>query len=103
MAEASTLEPCPFTWILDDLAVGGTIPSGVAGGLARSGVGAVINVTTDGSEAEEFVACGSPRSQSPVVAVSVPPAFLVHPRSVSKSSKKTAFEGGALTAKTRSS
>ena len=53
MAEASTLEPCPFTWILDDLAVGGTIPSGVAGGLARSGVGAVINVTTDGSEAED--------------------------------------------------
>ena len=52
MAEASTPEPCPFTWILDDLAVGGTIPSGVAGGLARSGVGAVINVTTDGSEAE---------------------------------------------------
>ncbi len=51
----------------------------------------------------ESVASGSPRSQSPVVAVSVPPGFLVQPRSISKSSEKTMVDAGVSTAKTRSS
>src|SRR3954462_1712820 len=42
----------------------------------------------------EFVACGTPRSHWPVVAVSVPAGLVVQPLLVSKSSKKTVTGGG---------
>src|SRR4051794_5782741 len=43
----------------------------------------------------ESVASGSPRSQAPLVAVSVPPGLTVQPRFVSKSSDQTVVPGAA--------
>ena len=49
-----------FTWILDDLAVGGSFPRGAAARIARDfGVGAVIDVRLEESDRpEELAACG---------------------------------------------
>jgi hypothetical protein len=59
MAEANAPRgPCRFTWILDDLAVGGAVPGGAAAELARTGIGAVVNVALDNAEAGAFAACG---------------------------------------------
>src|SRR4029079_16047841 len=49
----------------------------------------------------EVVASGLPRSQRPVVAVSVPLGFRVQPRLVSKLSKKTVTAPGGLTVSDR--
>ena len=52
----------------------------------------------------DAVDSGSPRSQRPAVAVSVPLAFAVQPSAVSKLSKKTVVTGAPpATANTRSS
>ena len=49
-----------FSWILEDLAVGGSFPRGVAASIARDcGVGAVIDVRLeDRDRPEELAACG---------------------------------------------
>lgn len=54
-----TWEP-EFSWLLDDLAVGGSFPRGVAGRLAReSGIRAVIDLRVEDSDhAEELAARG---------------------------------------------
>src|SRR3954471_5079009 len=49
----------------------------------------------------EVVAAGSPRSQRPVVAVSVPLGFRVQPRLVSKLSKNTVTAPGGVTVSDR--
>jgi Dual specificity phosphatase, catalytic domain len=51
-------DPSRFTWILDDLAVGGAVPQAAATGLARAGIGAVIDVTPDERGAAEAFAAG---------------------------------------------
>jgi protein tyrosine phosphatase (PTP) superfamily phosphohydrolase (DUF442 family) len=49
-----------FSWLLDDLAVGGSFPRGAAAALARDGgVGAIIDVRIEEADhAEELAACG---------------------------------------------
>jgi protein-tyrosine phosphatase len=48
-----------FSWILEDLALGGALPAGAASELARGGISAVIDVTLDDrGAAEECAACG---------------------------------------------
>lgn len=59
-AEASAGWRPEFTWILDDLAVGGSFPTGTAARIARDfGVGAVIDVRVEACDRpEELAACG---------------------------------------------
>jgi protein-tyrosine phosphatase len=48
-----------FSWVLDDLALGGALPAGAAPELAQGGIGAVIDVTLDDQwAADECAACG---------------------------------------------
>jgi hypothetical protein len=48
-----------FSWVLEDLALGGALPAGAAAELAQGGIGAVIDVRLDdGGAAEECAACG---------------------------------------------